>query len=318
MRIGVAGIGNMGSNHLRVLSMMKDAELAAVCDAKPELEGLARKYGARFYKTLAKMLARERLDAVDICLPTMLHESAALEALAAGKNVFVEKPIAHTLEAARRVTAAAEKSGLTLMVGHVERFNQAVRTLKEALAGERIVSISFTRVGPVPPQTRDVGVVLDIGIHDIDLARYISGREIRKVFCTTSGDRALEDCAEILMVLDDGISAQLSLNWLTPFKVRTIEAITRAKAYSADLMRNEVRAYGNFRQERTPSYSTDMLPLRYTEPLFAELLHFTECVRSGKKPLVNGREATAALRVAFAALKSAGSGKLVEIGRGAD
>ncbi len=318
MRMGIAGIGNMGSNHMRVLSMMKDVELAAVCDINPKTEELAKRYGAKFYKTLNEMLARERVDAVDICLPTKLHESAALQALGAGKHVFVEKPIAHSLEAARRVTSAAEKSGLTLMVGHVERFNQAVQTMKDALKNEKIVSLSFTRVGPMPPQTRDVGVVLDIGIHDIDLARYLSGREIRKVFCTTSGDGANEDCAELLMVLDGGASAQLTLNWLTPFKMRTIEAITRAKVYSADLMRNEVRAYGNFRQERTPSYTTDMLPLRHTEPLFAELLHFMECVRDGKKPLVGAKDATAALRIALAALKSAESGKLVDVGRDAD
>ncbi len=174
LRIGVVGCGVMGRNHARVLSDMAEADLVGICD--PDLataKSIADSLGTTAVATLDELLALEP-DALTIAAPTHLHHDVALKAIAHGVHVLVEKPIASTSQEGCDIVKAAHDKGVTLMVGHVERFNPAAQTIKKAIEGEDILSIQIARVGPFPPRMSNVGVVIDLAVHDIDLIRWFT------------------------------------------------------------------------------------------------------------------------------------------------
>src|SRR5476651_1174041 len=181
LRIGVIGVGVMGSNHARVLTGLPGAELVGVAD--PDLkqaEFVARTLGCAAVASVNELLDL-KVDAVTIAAPTHLHHDIALTCIARGVHVMVEKPIASSVEEGCSIIAAARRAGLTLMVGHVERFNPAVEAIKEAIRDEDILSIAITRVGPFPPRMSNVGVVIDLAVHDIDLIRWFTDSDIIEV-----------------------------------------------------------------------------------------------------------------------------------------
>src|SRR5882724_7325947 len=173
LRIGVIGAGIMGSNHARVLAGLPDATLVGIVDPLPE-------HRCRAFASLEELIA-EGVDAVTIAAPTHLHHEIALTCIARHIHVLVEKPIASSVEEGRDIVAAARRAGVTLMVGHVERFNPAVAAIKQAISGEDILSIAITRVGPFPPRMSNVGVVIDLAVHDIDLIRWFTESDIVEV-----------------------------------------------------------------------------------------------------------------------------------------
>ena len=181
LRIGVIGVGVMGSNHARVLTGLPGAELVGVAD--PDLrqaDFVARTLGCASVTGVDELLDL-KVDAVTVAAPTHLHRDIALACIARGVHVMVEKPIASSVEEGREIIAAARRAGLTLMVGHVERFNPAVEAIKEAIRNEDILSIAITRVGPFPPRMSNVGVVIDLAVHDIDLIRWFTDSDIVEV-----------------------------------------------------------------------------------------------------------------------------------------
>src|SRR6202000_1476159 len=162
LRVGVVGAGIMGSNHARVLAGLPGTELIGVVDPVPAHRARATELaGCRTFETLDELVA-EGVDAVTIAAPTHLHHEISLACIAHHIDVLVEKPIASSVEEGREIVAAAERAGVTLMVGHVERFNPAVAAIKQAISGEDILSIGITRVGPFPPPMSNVGVVIDL------------------------------------------------------------------------------------------------------------------------------------------------------------
>ena len=167
MRVGVIGTGAMGQHHVRIYSEMDDVELVGISDVDEKRVGeLASQYSTLPFTDYDELLAQD-LDAVSIVVPTMLHKQVVLDALAVGTNVLIEKPIADTVENANAMISAAQDAGLTLMVGHIERFNPAVTKMKEIIDSGllgKIVSISTRRVGPYNPRIRDVGIILDLGV----------------------------------------------------------------------------------------------------------------------------------------------------------
>jgi UDP-N-acetylglucosamine 3-dehydrogenase len=182
LRAGVIGVGAMGKNHARLYSQLPGVELVGVADSNEALAAsIARQYECQHYTDYSDLLA-QRLDLVSIVVPTTLHKQAALAAISSGVNVLVEKPISDAVENADEMIEAARRKGVKLMVGHVERFNPAVIKLKElvdeGLLGE-VVSISTRRVGPHNPRIRDVGIILDLGAHDIDVMHYLYGERSR-------------------------------------------------------------------------------------------------------------------------------------------
>jgi predicted dehydrogenase len=210
---------------------------------------------------------------------------------------MVEKPIASSVEEGRGIIAAARQAGVTLMVGHVERFNPAVQAIKDAIRGEVILSIAITRVGPFPPRMSNVGVVIDLAVHDIDLIRWFTDSDIIEVQPQLSSAVAeREDIALLQFRTASGVLAHINTNWLTPFKARNVTVATRGKYVMGDLLTRQVTECFGFQPDG--SYSMRHLSVGHDEPLRAELIAFIDAVRDRNKPAVSGEEAVASLEIA--------------------
>ncbi len=297
MRVGVIGVGVMGSNHARVFAGLPGAELVGVADPdKKQTDFVARTLECNAFAGVDELLDA-KVDAVTIAAPTHLHHEIALKCISRGVHVMVEKPIASSVEEGREIIAAAEKAGVTLMVGHVERFNPAVEAVKEAIRGEEILSIAITRVGPFPPRMSNVGVVIDLAVHDIDLIRWFTDSEIVEVQPQLSSAVAeREDIALLQFRTASGVLAHINTNWLTPFKARNVTVATRGKYVMGDLLTRQVTECFGFQPDG--SYSMRHLSVGHAEPLRSELLAFLRAVRSGTPPAVTGEEGVASLEIA--------------------
>src|SRR5450631_4213562 len=303
LRVGVIGAGVMGSNHARVLAGLPDIALVGVVDPLQAHRTRATDMtGCRTFTGLDELIA-QGVDAVTIAAPTHLHHEIALACIARGVHILVEKPIASSVEEGRDIVAAARRAGLTLMVGHVERFNPAVEAIKDALRTEDILSIAITRVGPFPPRMSNVGVVIDLAVHDIDLIRWFTDSEIIEVQPQLSSAVAeREDIALLQFRTASGVLAHINTNWLTPFKARNVIVATRGKYIMADLLTRQVTECFGFQLDG--SYSMRHLSVGHAEPLRSELLAFLRAVRTGSPAAVTGEEGVASLEIAIRCLAS--------------
>jgi len=302
LRVGVVGAGIMGSNHARVLAALAGVEFVGVADPDPaQREMVSRVLGCRAVDSLEALLALG-VDAVTIAAPTHLHHEVALACMSRGIHVLVEKPIASTVEEGREILAAARRHGVTLMVGHVERFNPAVQAIKEAIRGEDILSIAVTRVGPFPPRMSNVGVVIDLAVHDIDLIRWFTDSDIVEVQPQLSSAVAeREDIALLQFRTASGVLAHINTNWLTPFKARNVTVATRGKYVMGDLLTRQVTECFGFQPDG--AYSMRHLSVGHDEPLRSELIAFVNAIRDGKPPAVTGEEGVASLEIAIRCLE---------------
>src|SRR4051794_35377834 len=303
LRVGVIGAGVMGSNHARVLVGLPDIMLVGVVD--PLLAHRTRATeltGCRTFSGLDELIA-EGVDAVTVAAPTHLHHEIALACIARGVHILVEKPIASSVEEGREIVAAATRAGVTLMVGHVERFNPAVAAIKQAIAGEDIFSIAIPRVGPFPPRMSNVGVVIDLAVHDIDLIRWFTESDIVEVqpqLASAMAER--EDIALLQFRTASGVLAHINTNWITPFKARNVTVATRNKYVMGDLLTRQVTECFGFQPDG--SYSMRHLSVGHSEPLRSELQAFVSAVVSGKRPAVSGEEGVAGLEIAIRCLQN--------------
>ncbi len=297
LRVGVIGVGVMGSNHARVLAGLPGAELVGVVDPdRRQADFVARTLGCKAVAEVGELLDLN-IDAVTIAAPTHLHHDIALACIARGVHVMVEKPIASSVEEGREIIEAAARAGVTLMVGHVERFNPAVEAIKEAIRNEDILSIAITRVGPFPPRMSNVGVVIDLAVHDIDLIRWFTDSDIVEVQPQLSSAVAeREDIALLQFRTASGVLAHINTNWLTPFKARNVTVATRGKYVMGDLLTRQVTECFGFQPDG--SYSMRHLSVGHAEPLRSELLAFLRAVRTGAPPAVTGEEGVASLEIA--------------------
>jgi UDP-N-acetylglucosamine 3-dehydrogenase len=303
LRVGVVGAGVMGSNHARVLAGLPGVSLAGVVDPLEAHRTRVMQFtDCPTFDTLERLLD-EGVDAVTIAAPTHLHHEIALACIAREIHVLVEKPIASSVEEGRAIVDAARRAGVTLMVGHVERFNPAVAAIKHALAGEDILSIAITRVGPFPPRMSNVGVVIDLAVHDIDLIRWFTESDIVEVQPQLSSAVAeREDIALLQFRTASGVLAHINTNWLTPFKARNVTVATRGKYVMGDLLTRQVTECFGFKPDG--SYSMRHLPVGHDEPLRAELVAFLQAVRLGSAPAVTGDEGVASLEIATRCLET--------------
>ncbi|MEM3365827.1 MAG: Gfo/Idh/MocA family oxidoreductase, partial [Candidatus Methanomethyliaceae archaeon] len=227
LRVGVVGVGAMGQHHVRVYSSTKGCKLIGVLDINSERASeVAKEYNVATFANFEDMLAAKP-DAVSIAVPTSLHKGISIKFLERGIHCLVEKPIASTVEDAEVMIKSAKEHDAILMVGHIERFNPAVSTLKSIISnGElgQVLSISAKRAGPFDPRIRDVGIIIDLMTHDIDVCRYLVGREPLSVHAVYGKyKRDVEDFAS--MIIDfGGVIATLEANRFTPHKVRTLTA----------------------------------------------------------------------------------------------
>jgi len=335
LRAGVVGLGMMGRNHVRVYDeVLPDVELIAVADPDPvALRKATTGRAARGYGDPRTMFEEERLDLVSIVAPTSLHRQATMEALASGANVLVEKPIAANRADAEAMIAAAQDAGLLLTVGHIERFNPAVRELRRRLAGGelgRIFQVKATRLGPFPARIRDVGVVLDLAPHDIDVMRFLLDSEPIRLYAETEQriHTDHEDLFNGVMKFANGTIGVLDINWLTPNKRRTLTVTGERGMYVADYINQDLIFYANpdavqtwehpdnddESGQLTTSVSEGEMTrrsVRRQEPLAVELAEFARAVREGGPPPVAPRDAMIALLLAQKMVEAASSGSVV-------
>jgi predicted dehydrogenase len=303
LRVGVVGAGVMGANHARVLSGLPNIELIAVADPDAQhrdfVTGILNCKGVADLESLLQL----GVDAVTIAAPTHLHRDLAVACASRGVHMLVEKPIGSTVEEGREIVTAARRAGVTLMIGHVERFNPAVIAIKEAIRGEDILSIGITRVGPFPPRMSNVGVVIDLAVHDIDLIRWFTDSDIVEVQPQVSSAVAeREDIALLQFRTASGVLAHINTNWLTPFKARNVTVATRGKYVQGDLLTRQVTECFGFQPDG--AYSMRHVSVGHDEPLRAELTAFLKAVREGSQAAVTGEEGVASLEIAIRCLES--------------
>ena len=308
LRVGVVGVGVMGSNHARVFADLPGVKLVGIADPdRKQRDFVADALGCRRFADVDGLLA-DGVDAVTIAAPTHLHRDLALACIERGVHVLVEKPIASSVEEGRAIIAAARRAGVALMVGHVERFNPTVEAIKEAIRDEDILSIAITRVGPFPPRMSNVGVVIDLAVHDIDLIRWFTDSEIVEVQPQLSSAVAeREDIALLQFRTASGVLAHINTNWLTPFKARNVTIATRNKYIMGDLLTRQVTECFGFQPDG--SYSMRHLSVGHAEPLRAELQAFVGAIRDGSEPAVTGEEGVASLEIAIRCLREPKSGR---------
>jgi UDP-N-acetylglucosamine 3-dehydrogenase len=301
LRVGVVGVGVMGSNHARVLAEFPGVVLAGVADPdRKQAHFVGSTLGCPALSSVDELLDRG-VDALTIAAPTHLHRDIALACIERGVHVLVEKPIASTVAEGEDIIAAARRAGVTLMIGHVERFNPAVEAIADAIRDEDILSIAVTRVGPFPPRMSNVGVVIDLAVHDIDLICWFTGSEITEVqpqLSNAVADR--EDIALLQFRTASGVLAHINTNWLTPFKARTVHVATRRKYVIGDLLTRQVTECYGFQPDG--SYSMRHLSVGHAEPLRAELMAFVRAIRDSAPPPVTGEDGVASLAIAIQCL----------------
>ncbi len=298
LNVGVIGLGWMGKVHLRNYSEMHGVKVMGVVDTdQATLDEVAARFGVATFTNLDELL-RQGLDAVSVCVPTSLHHEVGLKVIASGASLLIEKPLAATSAEGAELVAAARAKGVSLMVGHIERFNPAVQRVKE-LVGETgdVISIQIERVGPYPPRIQDVGVIRDLGSHDIDLIRFLTGSEFKDVYAVmTSSTGGHEDNALITAQMENGVLANVNTNWVTPYKSRKIRVAAKTKFIAADLVTQDVKEYSQF-STYDKSYSVREWPMVYREPVKEELTQFLKAVREKTPVPISGEDGLEVLKV---------------------
>ncbi len=308
--MAVIGCGFWGKNHARIYSELEKADLIAVADLKEDAAcALGKKYGADYYGDPTDLIRRDDVEAISICTPTVTHAKIALEAIEAGKHVLVEKPMTSTVAEAESLIAAAEKAGVKLTVGFVERFNpgviEALRLVREGKIGEIILARAH-RVSRYPLRISDVGVVKDLAIHDADIVRQLFGADPETVYATAGNlVHSFEDYANIILRFPGNRSAFIETNWLTPHKIRRLILTGSEGLITVEFITQEVTV-----EDDEGRYQPFLQP---QEPLTLELESFVEAILEDKPPAISGEDGLKALRICEAALESARTGKPVKL-----
>ena len=327
-RVALIGLGAMGRNHLRVLGDIDGLELVAVCDQDADIAAAAaRKQSVQAYASWDEMLEREKLDAAIVAVPTRFHLAAALAALDRGLHVFVEKPIAANLDEGRELVAVAARRKRLLAVGHIERFNPAVRELQRRVKdGDigRLFQVQARRLGPFPARIRDVGVVIDLATHDLDVMDHLVDSDVQRLYAETEQriHTDHEDILNALLKFESGVLGVLQVNWLTPTKIRELSVLGERGMFLCNYLTQELTYYrnadvlaaGDARQQPRAVIEGESVsyPISHSEPLRLELESFLRAVR-GEAPLeVDGEAGLRALHLALALVRSASEARVME------
>jgi predicted dehydrogenase len=330
LRVTVVGLGAMGANHARVYREIAGVRLAATVDLDPD-----RSVGdVPHFDDHARMLAEVRPDAVSVCVPTRAHFVVAAAFIEQGIAVLIEKPLAATIEEGERLRDLAEAARVPLAVGHIERFNPAVIELKRRLAaGElgRVYQVHARRVGPFPQRVRDVGVVLDLAPHDIDVMRFLLESDVVRVQAETERRLATEheDMLSGVVRFSNGVVGVLDVNWLTPTKIRELSVLGEHGMFVVDYLSRSLTFFEN---SAAPAPSGDLawasrhekgvtegkrieITVEKREPLRSELEAFVSAARGETPVAVTADDGLAAMRAAAALIEAAAVGAPVEVAR---
>ena len=326
LRAGLVGLGAMGRHHARVLRALDGVDLVAGADPGGDPHGVLT--GIPLVKDVEALLEL-RPDYVVVACPTAFHEEVGLRLAEAGVPALIEKPLAHDIPAARRVVEAFESRGLIAAVGHIERYNPALQSMRSRLeAGElgEVFQVATRRQGPFPHRIADVGVVKDLATHDLDLTGWVTGAQYRSVAAKTAhrSGRPHEDLVTVLGELETGIIANHLVNWLSPLKERVSIVTGERGCFVADTLTADLTFFANgetrtewdavsaFRGVSEGDITRYAIPKR--EPLTVEHETFRDAVE-GKTDagIVTLRQGLRAVMVAEAVLESAKAGTTVPL-----
>ena len=328
LRAAVIGAGAMGRNHCRVYRELPGVELVGLADADAgTAERAGKQFGAPHFTTPGALLEATQPDLVTVAVPTMAHLPVALECLAHGAHLLVEKPLAFTVEEGQAIITAAHAAGRVLAVGHVERYNPALTELKARLdAGAlgRVFQMHAQRLGPFPARVRDVGVVVDLATHDVDIMRYLSGSEVTRVYAETA--RRIhtdhEDLLSGLLRFVDGTIGVLDINWLTPTKIRQLTITGEKGMFQVNYLNQDLYFYENdWIHSQWDAISAisgvsegNMLRLRLdrAEPLRRELEHFVAAVRGEPATIVSGEDGLKAVAITQQIVQAGLTGQVIQ------
>ncbi len=294
LKVAVVGIGHLGSRHLKVYSELNDiVDLVSVCDLKSNHTiKLAKHYDVPLthdYKSLVG-----KVDAVNICVPTESHYEIAKFFLSNNIHTLIEKPITTTVEQANELIEIAKQNNLKLQVGHIERFNSAFQSIMHFK--EKPLFIECHRLNHFPNRSLDIGVVMDLMIHDIDIVLGLIQEPITNIHAIgVNALTDLEDIASVRITFQGGCVCNLTASRISEDVMRKIRIFQENAYISLDYIKQEAFIY----KKANKQILKHALPIEQKEPLKKELIHFVECVNEDKKPLVSGIEAKEALEVAL-------------------
>ena len=325
LKIGVIGLGSMGKNHARVCSEIENVDLVGVADVDKETaKNIAKRFDTKAFFDYRELLTK--IDAVVVSTPTVTHYDIAMDLLNEGKHILVEKPICNNVKRADSLVKKAEQEDIVLSVGHIERHNPAVKFVKEGMNNKRfgeLITIASKRVSNFPGRIKDVGVIFDFGVHDIDIMRYLAGK-IKSVYAKAgkfNKNIDHEDYANIMLNFENGICGIVEVNWLTPMKIRKLFLTCSENFVEADYMNQSVTlSSSSFKQINEMDLyhvpiqcNINQVALEKKEPLRNEIEDFVNAVENNKNPLTTGKDGLMALKIVEAATKSYKNGKEVKI-----
>jgi UDP-N-acetylglucosamine 3-dehydrogenase len=315
IKIGVVGTGSMGKNHARVCSELDNVDLVGIADFDKETAKIvADRVGTTAYYDYKELMPIT--DAVIIATPTITHYDIAKNFLNNGKHVLVEKPLCENVDKAERLLKKTEDN-LVFAVGHIERHNPAVGFIKEAMDNKRfgkLITIASKRVSKLPGRIKDVGVIFDFGVHDIDVMRYLGG-EVESVYARAgrfNENIDYEDHANVTLNFENSICGIVEVNWLTPTKIRKLFLTCSETFVEADYINQTVTlsssSFKNIDEMdlfQVPiEYNTNQVVLEKREPLKNEIQDFVNSIENDKKPLVSCEDGLMALKIVEAATQS--------------
>lgn len=311
LNVAVIGTGSWGKNHARVFTEMDNTTLAGLFDLdQKRANEMAKLYNTKLYSNIDEILKDENVHAITIASPTSTHAKIAMQAIENGKHVLIEKPMTSTVEEAEKIVDLEKSSNVVVSVGFIERFNPIVfrsrKIVEEEELGE-LVLISARRLGPYwPDRLKDVDVIRDVSIHDIDAFRYITDKEPKSVYARGGKLRhTYLDYAEILLDFGNGVTGFIESNYLTPHKLRKLNLTCEKGVVEADYISQDYLIEDEewLRNKK----------LQWKEPLSAEMHAFAESCLGNAPPVITSIDGLKALKIAIASIKSIEAHQIVDL-----
>ncbi|MFN3966528.1 MAG: Gfo/Idh/MocA family oxidoreductase [Endomicrobiia bacterium] len=303
MKVAVIGVGNLGEHHARIYSQISEVQLIGVVDINTKrAEKIAELYNTKPYYEYQDLI--DKVDAVSIVVPTTLHYKIGKDFLLAGKHCLIEKPLTTNLSEAEELISIAKQKNLVLQVGHIERFNSAILGVQKYINSPRF--IESDRLGPYDPRVSDVGVVLDLMIHDLDIVLFLVQDKVKDLEAYgTSIFSEHEDIVKVRLKFENGCVADISASRVTRGKYRKLRIFQPDAYISVDYTTQRFRIYKKKTPDAKSMQDIEIISPKTErkEPLKEEILHFVECVKTGKTPLVSGQHGRDALELALEILK---------------
>ncbi len=320
IRTGVIGVGSMGKNHVRVYNEISNLVGISDLDEKNG-RSIAEKYKIKYFKKYEDLLLE--VDAVTIAVPTENHFEIASRVISSNVNLLIEKPLAMDYGECIKIINLANKAGVCLAVGHIERYNPIIKEVRKRITNKEwgeIITISSRRFSSFPGRVIDVGVVFDLAIHDIDILCYLSGSKVKSVY-SIGGKHKHEQCEDFIMILIDfenGLKGLCEANWLTPTKVRQLSITTDNAHIVADYIDQTIEISkaslvdGTLFHGFQPNikFNKEMVNIIRKEPLKNELIDFLNSIEEKRETLVTGFDGATAVAIANAATESLRTGKI--------